>query len=83
MATEIRGDLRMDKMKRIAAFTFIACIGFLLGIAANVIFTEAFPFLIETFPIISQMTWIRWGLVGTLLSVAVCIIYASFSYCFQ
>jgi ABC-type antimicrobial peptide transport system permease subunit len=76
MVTKIRGDLNMDKVKRVAALTFIACIGFLLGIAANVIFTEAFPLLIDTFPLLSQMTWIRWGLVGTLLSVAVCIIYA-------
>ncbi len=69
----------MEKTKRFAAFAFIACIGFLLGIAANVVFTEAFPILVEAFPLIAEMSWIKWGLVGTLLSLAICVIYAYMS----
>jgi len=68
-----------EKMKRLGAFVFISFIGFILGSAANLICSEVLPILIKVFPQIFEITWVMWGLIGSLLSVVGCLIYAYLS----
>ena len=65
-----------EKMKRFGAFAFISFVGFLLGIVANLVSSEVLPILIKVFPQIFEKTWVVWGLIGALLSVICCLIYA-------
>ena len=69
----------MGKMKRLGAFTLISFIGFLIGIVANLICFQALPILQQIFPQILGMTWVIWGLTGTFLSVAGCLVYTVFN----
>jgi len=68
-----------EKLKRLGAFALISFIGFLSGIAANFICSGALPILIKVFPQILEISWIAWGLIGSLLSVVGCLIYAYLS----
>jgi ABC-type antimicrobial peptide transport system permease subunit len=54
----------------------IGLIGFILGVAANIIYSRALPLLLETFPQIIASEWAAWGLVGAFLAIACCLIYA-------
>lgn len=54
----------------------IGLIGFMLGVAANIVYSRALPLLIEAFPQIFASEWAAWGLVGALLAIVCCLIYA-------
>ncbi|MBS7639979.1 MAG: hypothetical protein QW804_00865 [Candidatus Bathyarchaeia archaeon] len=54
----------------------IGLLGFILGAVANVIYYRALPILIETFPQIFASEWAAWGLVGALLAIICCLVYA-------
>jgi len=65
-----------EKLKMLGALSFIGLIGFLFGIAAHYIYFEALPILTVAFPQIFGITWVIWGIIGTLVSVVCCLIYA-------
>ena len=65
-----------EKTKRLGAFAFISFLGFLLGIVGNLFSSEALPILINVFPQIFERTWVVWGLIGALLALMGCLIYA-------
>jgi len=54
----------------------IGLIGFMLGVAANLLYSKALPLLIEAFPQILASEWAAWGLVGAALAIVCCLIYA-------
>lgn len=60
------------------AFTLfmIGLVGFMLGAAANIIYSRALPILIEAFPQMLASEWAAWGLVGAVLAIVCCLIYA-------
>ncbi len=65
-----------EKVKMFGALTFIAFVGFLLGIAANFVYFKALPSITAVFPLILEIDWVMWGLIGAFLSVICCLIYA-------
>jgi len=58
------------------ALSFIGFIGFLLGIAANFVYFRAMPILTKAFPLILEIDWVMWGIIGAFLSIVCCLIYA-------
>lgn len=54
----------------------IGITGFMLGAIANIVYSKAFPVLIEVFPQIFSSEWAAWGIVGAILAVVCCLIYA-------
>jgi len=65
-----------QKSKMLGAIALIGFIGFLLGIASNLIYFVALPVLKEIFPQIFETTWLVWGLIGAFLAIICCLIYA-------
>jgi len=67
----------MGHRSKVALALFaIGFIGFILGAAANIIYSKALPLLLKTFPEIFVSEWMLWGLAGALLAVLCCLIYA-------
>ena len=66
-----------QRNKMLIAIAIIGVLGFLLGIAANFFYFKALPFLLEVFPQILEVDWFVWGVVGALLAIICCVIYAS------
>lgn len=64
------------RSKMALALFMIGLIGFMLGVAANIVYSKALPLLIEAFPQIFASEWAAWGLVGALLAIICCLIYA-------
>jgi len=62
--------------KRLKIISIFALSGFLLGVAANLIYVNVVPVLARLFPQIVVTTWILWGLIGAFISVAGCLLYA-------
>ena len=54
-----------------------AIAGFLVGIAANLMYFQAGPFLAQFFPQIMQTTWLLWGIIGAAISIVGCLVYAT------
>lgn len=67
-----------DMSKRLKILGLFAVIGFLVGVAGNLLCFNVLPILIILFPQLFKVTWITWGLIGAFISVAGCIIYAYF-----
>ncbi|MEM2914481.1 MAG: hypothetical protein QXH91_03645 [Candidatus Bathyarchaeia archaeon] len=63
--------------KRLKAIGLFALAGFLLGIAANIIYYYAGPALVQIFPTLLEKTWLLWGLVGASISIVGCLVYAA------
>lgn len=67
----------MGHRSKVALTLFaIGLTGFILGAIANIIYSKAFPILIEVFPQIFSSGWAVWGLVGAILAIVCCLIYA-------
>lgn len=67
--------------KKIMAIGMITLLGFLLGIGANLFYTNALPYLAEHFPLFLAMlgtSWLLWGAIGAIVFVAGSLIYAFF-----
>ena len=63
--------------KRFKAIAMFAIIGFLFGIAANLLYFHAGPALALIFPQLLEKTWLLWGLIGASISIVGCVIYAA------
>lgn len=67
----------MGRRSKIALMLFVVgLIGFIIGAVANIIYSKALPILIEIFPQIFYSEWAAWGLVGAILAIVCCLIYA-------
>lgn len=67
----------MGHRSRMALTLFmIGLVGFVLGAAANLLYSKALPVLIEVFPQIFASEWAAWGLIGAILAIVCCLIYA-------
>lgn len=67
----------MRRKLKIATILFmIGLTGFILGAVANIIYSRALPILVEIFPQIFLSEWAAWGLVGAILAIVCCLIYA-------
>ncbi|MEM1607207.1 MAG: hypothetical protein QW341_03410 [Candidatus Bathyarchaeia archaeon] len=67
----------MGHRSKVALTLFaIGLTGFILGAVANIIYSKALPILIEVFPQIFSSEWAAWGLVGAILAIVCCLIYA-------
>lgn len=64
------------KLKALFTILIIGLIGFMFGVIANIVYFNALPILMETFPYIFASSWIAWGLGGALIAIICCIIYA-------
>jgi len=77
MTEDNPGEKRMgQKTKMFVAITLIGAVGFLLGVAGNFLSNEVLPALIKVFPTLLSATWMIWGLLGAVLAVVSCLIYA-------
>jgi ABC-type antimicrobial peptide transport system permease subunit len=65
-----------QRSKMLGAIAIIGIVGFILGIVANFFYFKALPYLIEVFPQILEVDWVVWGVVGALLAIICCVIYA-------
>ena len=54
-----------------------ALLGFFVGVLAYFTYNWALPMLVVVYPQILEAGWLLWGLVGALVSVTGCIIYAT------
>jgi len=61
---------------RLRTVGLFALSGFFFGVAANFVYFNALPVLAQLFPQILERTWLLWGLVGAIISVAGCLLYA-------
>lgn len=67
----------VGQRSRVALALFaIGIVGFILGVVANLVYYRALPILMEAFPQIFASEWAAWGLVGALLAIICCLIYA-------
>ncbi|MBS7624967.1 MAG: hypothetical protein QXS10_07710 [Candidatus Bathyarchaeia archaeon] len=67
----------MGHKSRIALILFmIGFTGFIFGAIANIIYSRALPILVEIFPQIFSSEWAAWGLIGAILAIICCLIYA-------
>ncbi|MEM2321503.1 MAG: hypothetical protein QXS79_06470 [Candidatus Bathyarchaeia archaeon] len=64
------------RLKAILTLFAIGLLGFILGIAANIIYFKALPILMESFPYIFTSSWVAWGLWGALMAIVCCLLYA-------
>jgi len=62
--------------KRIKIVGLFTLCGFLLGVAANLVYFRVFPVLAQLFPQIMGTTWLLWGILGATISAAGCLLYA-------
>ncbi|MEM2703651.1 MAG: hypothetical protein QXR45_10875 [Candidatus Bathyarchaeia archaeon] len=65
-----------QKFKAIIALIIIGFIGFILGALANLLYFRFIPILMELFPHLFTLEWVVWGLVGALLAIICCLVYA-------
>jgi len=63
--------------RRIKVYGSFALLGFLLGVVAYLTYSQVLPFLMAIYPQIVESSWLLWGLVGALISVVGCLIYAA------
>ncbi|HDN62782.1 hypothetical protein DRO47_01710 [Candidatus Bathyarchaeota archaeon] len=64
---------------RIKVLGVFAILGFLLGEVAYVMYNWVIPGLIALFPVILELEWLYWGLLGSLTTVVVLVIWATIS----
>ncbi|MEM1606971.1 MAG: hypothetical protein QW341_03800 [Candidatus Bathyarchaeia archaeon] len=65
-----------QKLKMMFAIIIVGFTGFILGVAANLVYAYVLPALTEIFPQIFTSEWVVWGLAGAFLAIACCLIYA-------
>lgn len=65
-----------QKFKAAIALIIVGLIGFVLGAVANLMYFQLIPLLMELFPLLFSTEWFFWGLVGALLAIVCCLIYA-------
>jgi len=65
-----------QKLKMAAALSLIGLLGFILGAAANLLYLKVLPFFLYVLPQLYGLEWALWGLVGALLAIICCLIYA-------
>lgn len=64
------------RLKALLTVFAVGFIGFILGVAANLMYSKVLPILIEAFPQIFASSWVAWGIGGALLAIICCLIYA-------
>lgn len=65
-----------QKIKAVIAIIIVGFVGFILGAVANLMYFQFIPLLMEFFPRLFSAEWLLWGLIGALLAVVCCLIYA-------
>jgi ABC-type antimicrobial peptide transport system permease subunit len=65
-----------QKIKAVIAIIIVGFVGFILGAVANLMYFQFIPLLMEFFPRLFSAEWFLWGLIGALLAVVCCLIYA-------
>jgi hypothetical protein len=67
--------------KKLKAISVFALSGFLIGIAANILYFDVAPSLVPVvmhyLPQILGTTWILWGIAGAAVSIAGCLVYVA------
>ena len=64
---------------RLTVLAVFAVLGFVGGILANWAYKQVLPILISLFPDLFTAEWFLSGLVGTVLTLLIVVIWASFS----
>jgi uncharacterized protein YqhQ len=64
-----------QRVRRALIIFSIGLIGFVLGVAANFIYFNVLPTLIEAFPQVFASGWVAWGFGGALIAIICCLIY--------
>ncbi|UCF58526.1 MAG: hypothetical protein JSV15_05510 [Candidatus Bathyarchaeota archaeon] len=65
--------------ERIKVLGTFALLGFFAGIAANLLYHTAWPWLLRTFPTILQVEWVVSGLAGALLTLVMLVLWVYLS----
>ena len=65
--------------ERIKVLGTFALLGFVAGIAANLLYHTAWPWLLKAFPTILQVEWMVSGLVGALLTIIMLVLWVYLS----
>ena len=66
-------------MGRIKAFGLFALLGFVAGVVVNFVYRIAFPILLKTLPEILRVEWVVSGLVGSILTMIMLVLWAYLS----
>jgi len=66
-------------MGRIKAFALFALLGFVAGVVVNLVYRTAFPILLKILPEIFRAEWIVSGLVGSILTMIMLVLWAYLS----
>jgi len=66
-------------MGRIKAFGLFALLGFVAGVAVNLVYRMAFPILLKILPEILRAEWIVSGLIGSVLTMTMLVLWAHLS----
>jgi len=72
----LEGWLMGQRIKMVVAVLLIVFLGFILGVAANLIYSYILPILSDLFPQLVSSEWFLWGLIGSLLAIICCLVYA-------
>jgi len=64
---------------RWTVFIVFAVLGFVGGILANLAYKQLFPLLVKMFPDLFTAEWFLSGIGGTILTLLIVVIWASFS----
>jgi len=64
---------------RIKAFGLFALLGFVAGVVVNFVYRIAFPILLKTLPEILRVEWVVSGLVGSILTMIMLVLWAYLS----
>jgi len=66
-------------MGRIKAFGLFALLGFVAGVLVNLVYRMTFPILLKTLPEILRVEWVVSGLVGSILTMIMLVLWAYLS----
>jgi len=66
-------------MGRIKTFGLFALLGFVAGVGVNLVYRIAFPVLLKIMPEILRAEWIVSGLVGSVLTMIMLVLWAYLS----
>jgi len=66
-------------MGRIKTFGLFALLGFVAGVGVNLVYRMAFPIILKTLPEILRAEWVVSGLVGSLLTMIMLVLWAYLS----
>jgi hypothetical protein len=65
--------------KRSKIFLGFALLGFFAGVGGYILYKEALPVVLRVFPFLLTVEWLLSGLIGTVFTLVVLIIWASVS----